>query len=152
MNLKRKQAEYPYDAFWIYKVWHEKEGRWQANLIRKSDTKDRTTISYARYVMSVHLKRFLDTNTEHVDHINNDRSDDSIENLQILTPKENKLKQETLYRELNPKYVTLNCYTCGNGFDYVAKNFRFHTRQGRLRFHCSRKCAHESLRKKSSVE
>ena len=49
--------------------------------------------------MSVTLKRYL-TNQEHVDHIDNDKTNDSISNLQILTPKENNqksfLKGETL--------------------------------------------------------
>lgn len=53
--------------------------------------KERTTISYARYLMSVKLNRFLDRNEE-VDHIDNDKTNDSIENLQILSSKENKEK------------------------------------------------------------
>ena len=149
--MKRKQAEYPYSDFWIYKVWHKKEGRWQANLIRKSNISDRTTMSHARYVLSVFLGRVLDSKTEHVDHVDNDKSNDSIENLQILTPEQNKEKQELLYRSLNPEFIVLDCYACGAKFNYIARNFKFHQSKGRYRFHCSRKCAHESLRNKTTV-
>ena len=103
--MKRKHAEFPYSEYWIYKVWHEKEGRWQANLIYKEDTTKRTTISYARYVLSVHLGRLLDSKTEHVDHIDNNCANDELENLQILSPEDNKLKFELLYRNANPKFI-----------------------------------------------
>lgn len=146
--MKRKQAEYPYNDFWIYKIWHEKEGRWQANLICKNDTSKRTTISYAKYVLSVHLERLIDQENEHVDHVNNDCSDDRVENLQILTPQENKEKYDKFYRENTPKMITLECSTCSKGFEYVERNYRFHKKNGRTRFHCCRKCAHASLRKK----
>ena len=76
--MKRIRAEYPYDDYWLYVVWHKKEGRWQANLVKISDTSERTTLSFARYVMSVKLGRLLNTATEHVDHINNNKSDDRI--------------------------------------------------------------------------
>ena len=149
--MKRKQAEYPYNDFWIYKVWHKQEGRWQANLIRKSNIADRTTISYARYVLSVFLGRILDSKTEHVDHIDNDKSNDSIENLQILTPEQNKEKQELLYRSLNPKFIVLDCYVCGAKFNYIARNFKFHKSKGRYKFYCSKDCVHENLRNKTLV-
>lgn len=87
------QAEYPYDKYNLYIVHHKKENRNYAVLtpIYKNSELKRTTISYARYLMSVKLKRFL-TVEETVDHIDNDRTNDSIENLQILSDKEDKKK------------------------------------------------------------
>ena len=145
--LKRIRAEYPYDDYWLYVVWHKKEGRWQANLVKISDTSERTTLSFARYVMSVKLGRLLDTATEHVDHINNNKSDDRIENLQILSPEENKKKQQDYYKSLNPDKMEINCSFCGDVFKILIKNHRYHTKQGRTKFNCSRKCAANSLRK-----
>lgn len=46
---------------------------------------------YSRYLMETYLKRFL-TKNEEVDHINSNPNDNSISNLQILSPIENKLK------------------------------------------------------------
>ena len=58
------------------------------NVILFNNSKDRSTVSYARYLMAVHLGRFLDAN-EQVDHIDEDKTNDSIENLQILSCAEN---------------------------------------------------------------
>lgn len=74
------------------------------------DKHDRTTISYARYLMSVKLGRLL-TDHEHVDHIDNDKTNDLIDNLQILTPEENRDK----YTKTQPHNVhgTSSMYSNG---------------------------------------
>lgn len=84
------QTSKPFTGFNGYKVFHKKEGRWLV-ILRDPINKKHTTISHARYLMSVKLGRRLTPN-ESVDHINNNRVDDRIENLQILTPLENTLK------------------------------------------------------------
>lgn len=144
--MKRIKAEYPYNDYWLYKVWHKNEGRWQANLVSISNTKIRTTLSYARYLMSVKCGRILDK-SEQVDHIDNDKSNDAIENLQILSQEENKKKQELYYSEANPKYISLSCTHCGKMFQYLARNYRFYKKNGRENFNCSKKCASESLKR-----
>lgn len=53
----------------------------------------RTTYRY-RHVMEQHIGRQLRTD-EHVHHINGDKADDRIENLQIVDPKEHRLMHET---------------------------------------------------------
>lgn len=62
------------------------------NVILYNSRTDRTTISYARYLMSVHLGRFL-KEEEVVDHINNDKMDDRLENYQILDTRLNNIKR-----------------------------------------------------------
>lgn len=144
--MKRVSAEYPWDNWWIYRVWHEKEKRFMANLVNKEHTKVRTTTAYARYLMSTMLGRFLGE-TEHVDHINNDRSDDSISNLQILTFKENSDKYNKFYRATNPKWVELECSFCNRKFEYLQKNHKYRKAKGQLNFYCSTTCLHNKLRK-----
>lgn len=143
--MKRVQAEYPFDDYWLYVIFHKKEGRFQANLILKSDSKVRTTLSYARYKMSVHLGRFLSQN-EHVDHIDNDKTNDNISNLQILSPEENKQKAEKFYRLNNKMTLELTCPICNSIFQYPIKNYKFHIKNGRKNFYCSRPCVWESLK------
>ena len=63
---------------------------------------DRSTIPYARYLMCVKLGRELKPE-EHVDHINNDKTDDRISNLQILTQTENNQKEGRRRVEENSK-------------------------------------------------
>ena len=56
-----------------------------------NDNNNRSSVSYARYQLAVKLQRYL-TNNEFADHIDNDKTNDDINNLQILTRKENNLK------------------------------------------------------------
>lgn len=148
--MKRISAEKPYNDYWLYVVYHRKENRRMANLVSKADKDIRTTISYARYLMSVNLNRVLDKD-EHVDHIDNDKMNDVIINLQILSPQENKLKQEIHNSFINPKFVTLKCSSCGVMFEYPTKNYRFHSKRGRQKFNCSQQCGYESLRIKHHI-
>lgn len=100
------------------------------NLVLFNSSKDRTTVSYARYLMSVKMKRYL-TKDEHVDHIDNNKKNDSIDNLQILTLAENNRKSSK-----GRKYVTLNCPICKKDFT-IPKSQNWG--KGRVRT-CSRRC------------
>lgn len=82
------------------------------HVILYNSDKDRSTISYARYLYSVHLGRFL-TKDEQVDHINNDKTDDSLENLQILSVKSNNRKQANLKGYQIVNYI---CPVCTSAF------------------------------------
>jgi len=146
--MKREKAEYPFDKYWIYKVFHRKENRWQANLILIDNISIRTTISYARYLMSVKLGRFLEK-SEQVDHIDNDCTNDSINNLQILSQNENLSKQVESYwkNSGNQKYTKLLCANCNNEFEILTRNFKFKSKSGQEKFYCCRKCSYESLKR-----
>lgn len=106
--------ESPYKEHWkkAYLVVN-KENR--KHVILFNNNKDRTTTSYARYLMSCKLQRFLQK-TEEVDHIDNDKTNDDIENLQLLSKAANNQK-EGLRRRKN-KHGTLTmyrycrCYEC----------------------------------------
>lgn len=76
----------------------------------KPGGKERTTLSYARYLMSIRLRRFL-LPTEHVDHKNDDKLDDRIDNYQILTPAQNRMKSAR-----KKTYLAKVCPVCGKGF------------------------------------
>ena len=69
-----------------YLINDKKEGRRYVVLVRNDQTKSCT--SYARFLMSVKLGRRL-LKEEQVDHIDEDRSNDSIDNLQIMTQRNN---------------------------------------------------------------
>ncbi len=66
----------------IYGPYKRKDGRKHVVIIYEDGT--RQTKSYPRLMMEQHLGRGL-TKEETVDHINNDFTDDRIENLQILS-------------------------------------------------------------------
>lgn len=114
----RIELEYPFaSSFKAGYLIVNRENRRIVCLVNNS--KDRTTISYARYKMSVNLKRLLQC-YEHVDHINEDKIDDAIENLQILTAAENSAKSAK-YRYGGELYAVLKCAFCKRIFAKPAR-------------------------------
>ena len=105
------------------KVFHKQMRRWMACLYN-SVTRERKTISYSRYLYSVHLwktKQELIPNNMVVDHINNDKLDDRINNFQLLTVSENNAKENRRYGR---KSLVAICPVCLNFFiiNYKKKN------------------------------
>lgn len=109
--------EYPFSEDWKsgYIVTNSENRK---NVILYNTPKDRSTVSYARYLMSVKLKRYL-TELEQVDHIDNDRTNDIISNLQILSVKENMVKFAKYFYG-GRKYVLLKCPVCSGIFSRKA--------------------------------
>jgi endogenous inhibitor of DNA gyrase (YacG/DUF329 family) len=87
--------------------------------------------------MEQHLGRSL-LKEEHVDHINNDFTDDRIENLQILSPRENNLKQAALNPRKLYKFV---CPSCGEEAVKFLNDVKGNAKKGRKGPFCSRECA-----------
>lgn len=84
------QLEYPYSERWKsgYLITNKQNRK---TVILVNDKNDRSSTQYARYLMAVKLKRFL-TQNETVDHIDDDKTNDQLSNLQILTRAENVIK------------------------------------------------------------
>lgn len=137
--MKRVQAEFPFEDYWLYIVIHKKEKRRMANLIRKNtNSLERKTISYARYLMCVSLGRIL-TEVEHVDHIDDNSMNDSLDNFQILTPEQNMAKQAAKIKA-NIVYLELNCSGCSKLFKMTARNYKSRSKTGNTRFFCTCDC------------
>lgn len=96
----------------------------------------KTSISYARYLYSVKENRYLDK-SEQVDHIDGDKLNDSVDNLQILTQQENNVKS-VKQNNKSAKTITFVCPICGKTFVKMAHNYNY-----RPTFvpSCSRECA-----------
>lgn len=107
-----------------------------------NNQKDRSIISYARYLMSVSLGRFLKAE-EHVDHKDDDYSNDSIDNLQILTQAENNAKKrenELRFSGLKAYWVILTCPVCNGDFVKRTRVFIRAQKEGKI-LTCSRTCS-----------
>lgn len=102
-------AKYPFSDYVLYVRWHRKLERFMADLVSPSH---RTTMSYARYLMSVKLGRRLNK-SEEVDHIDENKRNDVIENLQLLSPSENKAKYA---KSLSTPLFSFVCPVCGETF------------------------------------
>ncbi|WEU69430.1 hypothetical protein TY_10 [Pseudomonas phage vB_PaeM_Ty] len=97
-----------------------------------NSNQDRTTVTYAKYLMSVQLGRLVDKNEE-VDHIDGDRTNDSIENLQVI-PKQEHRKKTAKEREPR-KFIITTCTYCGVEFKKWANQIN-----GKKNLFCSRSC------------
>jgi hypothetical protein len=131
-----KEASHPFTGYKLYVVFHNKMKRRMACLVSK---KDRTTISYARYLMSVHLGRKL-TPFETVDHIDGNKLNDSLENLQILSNADNVRKSAK-----GRMMVTMICPVCSSYF--TKERRQTHIIKGGSPSCCSRNCKYEKQKK-----
>lgn len=88
------------------------------------------TMSYAKYLYTSYYEEDVDGNEYHIDHINGDKMDDRIENLQKITGRYNRAKDH------NQRKMTLCiCPVCGIEFLFPVRNLLFHPNPC-----CSRKC------------
>lgn len=104
-----------------------REQRMMAYLVKNDGSK--TTISYAKYLYTSYYKCDVDKDCQ-VDHINGDKTDDRIENLQIITRQYN-IKKDHKIKEM----VLLQCPICGKEFLFEKRNLKSHPNPC-----CSRQC------------
>jgi len=96
----------------------------------------RETTTYARYLVECEIDRKL-TWYEDVDHIDDDCTNDSLDNLQILTKLENLMKSQR-----SIELLEVECANCGVPFDIEARRYRHNQlKQGKAGPYCSRSCA-----------
>lgn len=129
------QNEHPFTEYTCYKNFHKKMGRWQVCLV-SADRTTRKTILYSKFVMSITLGRQLEKHEE-VDHIDGDKTNDDITNLEVVTRKENVKR----YNLKNPaKTVKLTCPQCAVSFTIKYKNSHLAPYSKKVRNFCSRSC------------
>lgn len=133
--------EFPYSRDYISGYLNiNKEPRRVISLVKKDGS--RTSTSYARYIFSCNIGRYLDKK-EHVDHIDNNKLNDTIDNLQILSARENNIKRNN-HLGIHEKMITLNCPICFNSF--VRRNNQILTKikNGKTPT-CSRTCGYKMM-------
>lgn len=91
-----------------------------------------TTTSYAKYLYTSFHKCDVDSN-DNVDHINGDKTDDRIENLQVIS-KDYNIKKDHKVKEM----VLLRCPVCGEEFVFPKKDLSTHKNPC-----CSMKCGNK---------
>ena len=87
------------------------------------------TMSYAKYLYTSYYKEDVDS-SYHIDHINGDKLDDRIENLQKITGTYNRQKDHE-----RKEMIILSCPVCGEEFIYPRGNLSTHPNPC-----CSRRC------------
>ena len=117
----------------IYGPYTRRDGRKHIVYVY-ADGRKRTQ-SYPRYIMEQHLGRELLDN-ETVDHINEDFTDDRLENLQLLT------RAENIVKSTKPAAIfSFNCPICGVASTKPLRDVLANRNKGKSGPYCSRKCA-----------
>lgn len=119
----------------IYGPYTRKDGRKHVIIIK--DDGSRQTKSYPRLIMEQSLGREL-TEQETVDHINNDFTDNRIENLQLLSREDNAAKA-MIGKEA--KKFSFSCPCCGKESTKDLRTVVHNLKKGKSGPFCSRVCA-----------
>ncbi len=102
-----------------------------------SDGSKGTTL-YSRYLMQQHVGREL-LKSETVDHVNEDKTDDRIDNFQILSLAANASK--TSRKRFKITWHYFNCPQCGKHSKKNARQVRHNRKQNKSGPFCSRSCS-----------
>jgi hypothetical protein len=116
----------------VYGPYTRKDGRKIVNIVY--DNQRRKTVSYPKYLLGQHLGRELLPH-ETVDHIDRDFTNDSIDNLQVLTQKEH-----TALDTRRVDKVEIICIECGKVMKRDARRVRANSKQGKAGPFC-KSCA-----------
>lgn len=108
------QGKAPYQLYRIYGPYRKSktDNRFTIRGALKGGTpKDRISVNYARYLMEIHLGRFLSL-VEHVHHKDGNPLNDVLDNLELISP----AKHNTLHFKKYHKFtipLEMSCACCG---------------------------------------
>ncbi|MBR6515472.1 MAG: HNH endonuclease [Bacilli bacterium] len=120
---------YKEKGFQIGYKWLNKENRYMVSLYINGRPK--TLMTYAKYLYTSHYKCDIPKG-EQIDHINGDKTDDRIENLQIISSYYNVVKDKK-----RKEMVECVCPICGVHFLFEKRNLPFKNNPC-----CSKKCGY----------
>lgn len=132
---KDYNMETPYKNCIIYGLYtSKKDGR--KRIVAKYENGIKKTISYPKYLMELHINKYLDED-DTVDHIDGNIKNNDISNLRILKRKEH-CKQDVL----RIKDIVVKCSYCRKEFTIKGNKIRYrnrHVSSKNLLF-CSKEC------------
>lgn len=134
--MKARKCKFPFSQYVGYKQTLPSGRTYIYMWDRKTDK--RRLISLARYRLSVKLGRLLGKH-EHVDHKDDDKTNDKLDNLQILSPLANN-KKKVIQQGLTRKIMTLTCPNCRKRFTRFKNQVEHRVLAGKKPA-CSRSCA-----------
>lgn len=139
MNSKKRKLLPPYENYFSTGPQiHSKNERYILTLLNQAG-KTVSSTSYARYLMSIKIGRLLHKLNEQVDHIDGDPTNNTYENLQIITREENLQKYTNT---ICGRILKFNCAHCEK--EITRKDdFKDYTKTFKT---CSRRCAIECLK------
>lgn len=112
-----------------------RDGRYR--MVLKFNDGTKKGISYPKYLMEMHLDRYLDEN-ETIDHIDGNPLNNDLSNLRILD------RQEHCHNDtIRNNKLTVNCTYCGKTFEIDGSKLHGRNRKDRHQsgYFCSRSCS-----------
>lgn len=103
-----------------------------------------------KYIYEHHLvwwknnSEIIDAKIYLIHHINDNKHDNNIKNLQKLSKKEHDNLHGKKLKKIHR--IKLNCNKCDKVFLKKGNSYRFTVKQGYNKFYCSRKCQHKGLK------
>ena len=128
------ELEYPFTELYskAYLSISNKDYRARVTLLRSNGSG--TFMQYARYLMCIKEGRVLNDNEE-VDHVDKDKTNDTVGNLQILSIEDH--KDKTRLEISGRTFKTLICTSCGKEFEREVRQLH----KGHMRIFCSSHCS-----------
>jgi hypothetical protein len=128
------------------KVWGPYVHRTEKNKGRKfivvKDGQKTRAMFYSRWIMTKKICRWLDP-SEEVDHIDEDRTNDSEDNLQILNRQKNAAKS-AFRRVKSDSRFCFNCPVCNKPSSIEMARLRYRRKRGSTGPFCGKSCAVKS--------
>lgn len=144
VKSKFRKCLYPYEKYHSAGPFKNKEDRLCLNILRNKKHKQ---ILYARYLLEISLKRKLKDGYG-VDHIDGDKTNDIIDNLQELSSKGNRIKgtsKKILHNIKNKRRLVLWCSVCGKRFKIFKWKIDLKKlKKGKKFYFCCKECAWKS--------
>jgi hypothetical protein len=118
----------------VYGPYKSKDGRKRVRVMFADGSTP--TYQYAKWLMMLHMDRELDPDTETVDHINRDFTDDRLENLRVV-PRSQHVSED----QRRAKPVEIVCVLCGTKALKSGNQLRGNAKKRKAGPFCSRECA-----------
>ena len=125
-----------YKRIYIYQA---KDGRRSVTLYKNKD--ECLSMSYAKYLYTSHYKEFVDSRYYQIDHIDGNKLNDDIKNLQRISREYNARKDKKI-----KEYVELECPICHTKFLFEKRNLNSHPNPC-----CSRSCGGKKIQTKENI-
>lgn len=132
-------AEKPYKGYKLYKVFHKKEKRYFAVLVKSST--DRTTVAWAKYLAEVEIGHKLGRKW-HVHHKDGTTTNDRLGNLKVCSP----VKHKQLHSDGCRWLLKGKCAFCKRIFCRVHNRHSMSKFRATKYFYCKRSCSYSALK------
>ena len=143
-----EEAKYPFEKCYLGEIYiNKRSGRRCIPIYSRVNGEFKSTgMLYARYLKQVELGRFL-TKNEIVDHIDSNRLNDNIKNLQVLTVDEHLKKSAQDQNEMAPE-IEICCSGCNKEFIRYLRYVRVKLKYSKLNnLFCSPECYNKNQNK-----